>query len=68
MSPGKKKIPFALQWTPETEYTTLFGKPILSFTKKELAAYVVFLIKKYDEICERKNKQIGKILFLRKHR
>ena len=58
----QRKAPYAMDWTLEVEYATLWGKPIMSFTKKQLAAYVVFLINKHNEICERKDK----VTFLRR--
>ena len=61
-----RKVPYAMDWTPEMEYTTLWGKPILSFTKKQLAAYVAFLCKRHLEILEEKNRQIRNIVNLRR--
>lgn len=59
-------FPAAMKYSPAIEYITLFGKNILSFTKKELAAYIVFLIRRHEEMLAEKNRQTQKIISLRR--
>lgn len=61
-----RKIPYVMDYLPEMEKTTLFGKDILSYKKKELAAYIIFLVKNYNEMLDEKNRQIRNIISLRR--
>lgn len=63
-----RKIPYAMDWTPEVDGVTLFGIPILKFTKKQLAAYIVYLHNQHIKSLEEKNRQIGNIINLRRKR
>ena len=60
------RTPASMEYVPAIETTKLYGKKMLEYTKKELAALIIWLFEKHEKDTKEHHRQLRFITSLRK--